>query len=910
MPSSFIRSRCGVTLLNVSLILVLIGGLVIAGYAMMGPIIKRGKITDTKTTINSAVDAIISWSVARGHIPGTEAQFNEASVNQYDAWGRKLRYLYDGNLTTASSTNAICNYAKTNLKINGIGDIAFAILSLGDDYEAQSSWNGAVLSNDDSTFMFASPLLSITTTPIEATLLSPDISRIVTLNELKARIGCAGYTLGQLRIVNNELPSVCKNSSSYSATLIADGGIGSNYSWYISGAPSWLKCGAAASCDGPINEQPLELSAKSSANSFPELIVTLTDGTNPSVSRKLTIRESTSLSCNTTYGYDIPVGTPPDPPVPGTSNPGFKTTNPELIEFGLNNTNSAGCAWYPQNLPLFGKTMRAYWDFCYSGNDTSSNSTQYADGFTFALMQAGNPTTYCGTGTSYHAVTNPRYDCSVWGGAGEYLAYCGLPGISRALEFDIYPSGGRNDTSGSYNHAAIVNAYNHTSGSLVGLFGDNTHNRGGNPVAVTSCYPPLPACNGTCNRQCTGTCNGAAINNASCSGICVGRCSGPGATCTWATPVPGTTVGLPVNGLCTGNNACTGTCDGSNVTNSTCTGTCYGACTGTYNGTALPNTGPGSLYNGYCGQTFPIPAGHPNATTWLEDGCSVGHNNHNARVEIHTRCNTDCSQCGLNCSNTKTLIKLWIDKGNNSLTSNDTSKPDLSYCDTIHSALNQYRVGFTQATGGSVQYGYIKNFNLKTVGSCPLATIAPLELPSGTVGIPYSTTLNANGGTPPYLWSWSASNLSGVTASILPPGLSFSSSGIISGTPTQSGIYNTVLVSLKDACTADSCDNVVSKQYSMKVTCSNYTVRNTTGVRYDFIVGNTTASTCSNNINNNGTITTTLAPDQNITRLSTSQGNCNQGIVAEIRSYNEIAAADLNFDCRVNYGPGGALSDW
>src|SRR5438105_15315023 len=55
------------------------------------------------------------------------------------------------------------------------------------------------------------------------------------------------------------------------------------------------------------------------------------------------------------------------------------------------------------------------------------------------------------------------------------------------------------------------------------------------------------------------------------------------------------------------------------------------------------------------------------------------------------------------------------------------------------------------------------------------------SLPSGTVGVSYSATVTANGGTTPYTW----------TATNLPPGLVInSSSGIISGSPTAAGTFN------------------------------------------------------------------------------------------------------------------------
>lgn len=63
-------------------------------------------------------------------------------------------------------------------------------------------------------------------------------------------------------------------------------------------------------------------------------------------------------------------------------------------------------------------------------------------------------------------------------------------------------------------------------------------------------------------------------------------------------------------------------------------------------------------------------------------------------------------------------------------------------------------------------------------------TISTPSLPSGKVGVYYTTTLSASGGKTPYYWSVASGNL--------PPGLSLnSSSGTISGTPTGSGgTYN------------------------------------------------------------------------------------------------------------------------
>ncbi|MGA2372316.1 MAG: putative Ig domain-containing protein [Candidatus Korobacteraceae bacterium] len=65
--------------------------------------------------------------------------------------------------------------------------------------------------------------------------------------------------------------------------------------------------------------------------------------------------------------------------------------------------------------------------------------------------------------------------------------------------------------------------------------------------------------------------------------------------------------------------------------------------------------------------------------------------------------------------------------------------------------------------------------------------IAQFSLSAGVPGIAYKQLLIASGGKTPYTWS--------VSAGTLPPGLSLTTDGIISGTPTTTGTYNfTVMV--------------------------------------------------------------------------------------------------------------------
>jgi hypothetical protein len=68
--------------------------------------------------------------------------------------------------------------------------------------------------------------------------------------------------------------------------------------------------------------------------------------------------------------------------------------------------------------------------------------------------------------------------------------------------------------------------------------------------------------------------------------------------------------------------------------------------------------------------------------------------------------------------------------------------------------------------------------------------ITTASLPAGTVGIQYSTTFAATGGIPPY--TWCVVNTSGAcdpSQASLPPGLTLSSAGVLSGTPTTNGTF-------------------------------------------------------------------------------------------------------------------------
>src|SRR2546425_808385 len=89
------------------------------------------------------------------------------------------------------------------------------------------------------------------------------------------------------------------------------------------------------------------------------------------------------------------------------------------------------------------------------------------------------------------------------------------------------------------------------------------------------------------------------------------------------------------------------------------------------------------------------------------------------------------------------------------------------------------------------------------VSVASLLSITSTSLPSGTVGVAYSTTFSATGGTPPYTWS--------LTTGSLPPGLALSTSGTVSGMPTAVGSYSFTIQA------ADSVGQKASQAFAVSI---------------------------------------------------------------------------------------------
>ena len=112
------------------------------------------------------------------------------------------------------------------------------------------------------------------------------------------------------------------------------------------------------------------------------------------------------------------------------------------------------------------------------------------------------------------------------------------------------------------------------------------------------------------------------------------------------------------------------------------------------------------------------------------------------------------------------------------------------------------------ATGSNGSGTGSLSYSLTVASSSTPLTLSPSTLPSATVGTAYSQTITASGGQSPYTFS--------VTSGSLPPGLTLSSTGTISGTPTSAGNFSFTVTA-----TGSNGSGTGSLSYSLTVASSS-----------------------------------------------------------------------------------------
>src|ERR1700674_403816 len=178
-----------------------------------------------------------------------------------------------------------------------------------------------------------------------------------------------------------------------------------------------------------------------------------------------------------------------------------------------------------------------------------------------------------------------------------------------------------------------------------------------------------------------------------------------------------------------------------------------------------------------------------------------------------------------------------------------------------------------------------KSFSISI--SASTLTITTPSLPNGNTGSAYLATLAASGGTLPHTWS--------IVSGLLPPGLTLaSSSGTISGVPSQSGQFNfTVQVS-----DSSSPQQIASKPLSITISSGGasvqlYIVGNTSSASYPV----TNGTSCYNCPKENGAFSILTLNGDSSTALtfSTYLGGGNSGVgVTQLREvWMDPASGDV-----------------
>ncbi|GAB2511943.1 putative Ig domain-containing protein [Lysobacter humi (ex Lee et al. 2017)] len=107
----------------------------------------------------------------------------------------------------------------------------------------------------------------------------------------------------------------------------------------------------------------------------------------------------------------------------------------------------------------------------------------------------------------------------------------------------------------------------------------------------------------------------------------------------------------------------------------------------------------------------------------------------------------------------------------------------------------------TGSTGAGAPFAIAQNYTLQV--AAPTIMLTPATLPAGAVAQAYSQTISASGAAAPYTYA--------LTAGALPPGLTLSATGTLSGTPTAAGTFNATITA------TDANGQGGSRAYSLQI---------------------------------------------------------------------------------------------
>ncbi|NPA39186.1 MAG: prepilin-type N-terminal cleavage/methylation domain-containing protein [Thermodesulfobacteria bacterium] len=459
------------TLIELAIVLAIIGILLGIGIKVLNILTKRVKYNQAKDVLSGAVESITNFAAFNNRLP-TPSEFPTVVRVPRDPWNKDLIYIPASGI---DNTTNICGIKNTNLTVKYckdpdcknydlINNVAFVVLSGGANYNVQTSNSSPI-----TVYPYGTP--DVDDYPYDFDRKEPydDIVKWVTLYELQAKLQCQTGTKGRLTIITPTLPYGFVDSN-YRAEVYAEGGIpfsDGSYKWCVEGS---LPAGISVSPNSTSSncsdlDESLWGEAKSlTFNGTPkdygtyDVKVFVRDNADPNGSNDNIAEKSfvivinpkqSSSSSSAPEGAQVSFANDINDFVQTTTNGINVDSNTGTLFLGTNEGNTNACFWYPSVYSFSNGTLRAYFEFKTLYVDTSSNSTAYADGFTFALIGKSIGTSACG-------------------GAGGGLGFSGIGSPSAAVEFDYYPNSSLHDperdhmdidADGSVTHSVPFSGY-------------------------------------------------------------------------------------------------------------------------------------------------------------------------------------------------------------------------------------------------------------------------------------------------------------------------------------------------------------------------------------------------------------------------------------------------------------------
>lgn len=226
------RTESGFTLIEIAMVLVVLGLLIGLGAGLVGPMIERSKLIETREIVKSVNESILGYAARYKKLPNSLA---DLGVRTTDAYNRDLRYYRADSLTASNLCTTTASFLTVNDSSSGNpqtkNNVAFILFG-----------EGSNRTNDTGT---ASPF----TIREQGVNDYDDIALYFDIDKLRSQI-CTSF-----RITTETLPLGTEETAYPSTTLEATDGT-PTYTWALATGSS-LPSGLSLSTSGAISGTPI-----------------------------------------------------------------------------------------------------------------------------------------------------------------------------------------------------------------------------------------------------------------------------------------------------------------------------------------------------------------------------------------------------------------------------------------------------------------------------------------------------------------------------------------------------------------------------------------------------------------------------------------------------------------------------